>query len=499
MEEIYRSYYTKSGPIIKYMVNMLNVETGMKLFEPCAGDGVFIDALNSKIPNLSIDICELNPIAISTLSRKYANCNNIRIIKGDALISEELYLYAHAGGIYDRIIANPPYGGWIEYPQRNYLKKLYPGLYVKDTYGIFLYRCIQLIRNKGVLVFIVPDTFLNLHMHTKLREYLLTKTKIIEICLFPSSFFPGVNFGYSNLSIITLEKSNNLNDCMKNNFIVKTGFKNVEELDSKKSTNIKEYNFLQKNIFNNVDHALFISDDSQITDLINSCQQRIRDIADCVTGFYSGNDKKYLRPITLDAKNAKKYSLLDNNLICDDFLKKTGLLNGIEGHKRYIPIVKGGGTKYYKKDIWFMDWSTDAVNNYKIDKKARFQNSEYYFKYGIGIPMVSSSKLTASLIENRIFDQSIVGVFPHNKDLLYYLLAFFNSSTCTKLIRTINPSANNSANYIKKIPIILPPDSLIIEINRIINDIIVKIKKNGTYDKNIDELLNDKFNNIYGF
>ncbi|KKT18839.1 MAG: hypothetical protein UW03_C0029G0001, partial [Candidatus Peregrinibacteria bacterium GW2011_GWA2_43_8] len=66
--------------------------------------------------------------------------------------------------------------------------------------------------------------------------------------------------------------------------------------------------------------------------------------------------------------------------------------------------------------------------------------------------MISSSQITAALIENRLFDQSIVGLFSKDKGLIFVLLAFFNSPTCNKLIRTINPSANNPANYIKKIP-----------------------------------------------
>lgn len=59
-----------------------------------------------------------------------------------------------------------------------------------------------------------------------------------------------------------------------------------------------------------------------------------------------------------------------------------------------------------------MNWSKNAVLHYKKDKKARFQNPKYYFRYGIGVPMISSSSITASLIEYKLFDQSIVGIFP---------------------------------------------------------------------------------------
>lgn len=502
MQEVYRSYYTKSDPIVHYMVQKLSVAGGIRVFEPCAGDGVFIDALNSRMPNLSIDIYELNPKAVILLRQKYKSNSNVRITQDDTLTSQQLILFSNAGGIYDRIIANPPYGGWQDYEKRKYLKKLYPDLYVKETYTLFLFRCTQLLRDKGILVFIVPDTFLNLHMHTKLRKYLLTNTKIKEICLFPSSFFPGVNFGYSNLCIITLQKCVSKKKCLNNEFKVITGLKNVEDIADLGKTikkHHKVFTFTQNYIYENIDYSLFVSDDPKIIHLINHSRTRIGDIADCVTGFYSGNDKKYLHPISNKVKNAKRYRVVDRFLICDDYRSRADILEGTKGVKHFIPIVKGGGIKYFKPDVWYMDWSIKAVKNYKISKKARFQNPQYYFKYGISIPMVSSSQMTAALIEGKLFDQSIVGIFPKDQKWIYYLLAFFNSPTCNKLIRTINPSANNPANYIKKIPFIAPPDNYLEETNEIIQQIIHVLKDGKEYPEKYELVLNDLIKKIYGF
>lgn len=133
-----------------------------------------------------------------------------------------------------------------------------------------------------------------------------------------------------------------------------------------------------------------------------------------------------------------------------------------------------------------MNWSKEAVQHYKTDKKSRFQNPKYYFKFGIGVPMISSSSITASLIENKLFDQSIVGIFPKDESLTYYLLAFFNSPTCNKLIRTINPSANNPANYIKKIPIVIPEKSLLNLITEKTKAIVDSIKLSAAYDERLE-------------
>ena len=142
MEHVYQSFYTKSDPIVNYMARQLEIKPGLRVLEPCAGDGVFVDALLNLSHDLSIDIYELNPEAVSILRKAFGDFPNIRITHGDTISDEHLIFYSDAGGIYDRVIANPPYGGLQDYEKRKTLKKMYRGLYVKETYALFLYRCI---------------------------------------------------------------------------------------------------------------------------------------------------------------------------------------------------------------------------------------------------------------------------------------------------------------------------------------------------------------------
>ena len=473
----YQAFYTKSIPIVDYMVEKLSIQENDKIFEPCGGDGVFVEAILNRNQNANIEVCELNELAFSALKNKFSHYSTTQIRQCDTLLDNDLIFLSLFGGNYDKIIANPPYGAWQDYDKRDKLKKLYPDLYAKETYALFLFRCIELLKNDGILSFIIPDTFLNLHMHKAIRKHILTKTKILELALFPSSFFLGVNFGYANLSIITLQKCDKIKGCMNHVFEVVNGFSNVGQLANIADKQLKRLSFSQKEIFENPDYAFLIADNSKVTKTINNTALKIGDIANCVTGFYSGNDKKFLQVISTSLKNGKNYNPVDENSINSDYKNIPDILDGIESDQHFIPIVKGGNTKYLKPDGWFMNWSKEAVNHYKTDKKSRFQNSQYYFKFGIGIPMISSSSITASLIENKLFDQSIVGVFPKDENLTYYLLAFFNSPTCNKLIRTINPSANNPANYIKKIPFIRPDEGILEEVTNHVIEIVSSIKK----------------------
>ena len=493
-KDIYQAYYTKSDPIVSYMVSRLSLKETDRIFEPCGGDGVFIDYILKSNPKANIDIYELNTQSFTKLTGKFSSYSQINIKQCDTLLDNDLILQANFGGTYDKIIANPPYGAWQDYDKRKGLKKIFPNLYVKETYALFLYRSIELLKENGVLVFIIPDTYLNLHRHKELRKYILTRTKIKEIALFPSSFFPNVNFGYANLSIITLQKNSDIENNLGNQFNINLDYENVNQLNTKEITKIL---FKQKDIYENKDHAFIISKDNHVADLIKNTKTIIGDIADCVTGFYSGNDKKFLKVISKDIRNGKRYEVAEKDTICEKLDNTPNLLDGLNNEKHFIPIVKGGNVKYLKPDNWFMDWSENAVKHYKTDKKARFQNPKYYFKYGIGVPMISSSSITASLIENKLFDQSIVGVFPKDESLTFYLLAFFNSDICNKLIRIINPSANNPANYIKKIPFVLPNKHELEQVNNIVKQIIEELKTNNCYDINYEIRLNELIDNLY--
>ena len=145
-----------------------------------------------------------------------------------------------------------------------------------------------------------------------------------------------------------------------------------------------------------------------------------------------------------------------------------------------------------------MQWDKKTIEFYNKNKKSRFQNSSFYFKTGIGIPMVKSSTIKAFLMKDRVFDQSIVGIFPKESSKLYYILALMNSDAINDLIHVINPSANNSANYIKQLPYIEPSKEELELIDNIVKEIISS-EENENYEK-ADELhakLNALINKLY--
>ena len=489
----YQAYYTKSDPILNYMTGMLNFDPHDEILEPCGGDGVFIDKILEHNPDAHVNVFELNTSAVIGLKEKYSAKPGISVKETDTLLDTAIISCTQR---YDKIIGNPPYGARNDEKKKNLLNKLYPDLYTKESYTLFLYACTRCLKENGELCFIIPDTFLSLHRHLSIRKFLLTNTQIRELALFPSSFFPGINFGYANLCIITLKKSSEISQNMNNEIVIRTNFKSVEELENSNCGTRKIIS--QKSVYDGVGSAFMFNSTDKVASLINNEDlKKIGDIASCVTGFYSGNDKNYLHPLNSEIKNSKKYICAKIENIRKSDLSQEEKVSGITEDDYLVPIVKGGNIEYVKPNLWFMDWSAQAISEYKQSKKCRLQNSDFYFKNGIGIPMIRSSKLTGALIEERLFDQSIVGVFPKEEKWIFYLLGFFNSSVCTELINAINPSTNNSANYIKKIPFIVPCDETKNKVDALVQNIIATLKNGDTNIETDKKEIDEIFANLY--
>ena len=91
----------------------------------------------------------------------------------------------------------------------------------------------------------------------------------------------------------------------------------------------------------------------------------------------------------------------------------------------------------------------------------------------------------------RLFDQSIVGVFPKDETHLCYILAFLNSDVCNRILKVINHTTNNSANYLKKLPIIFDEQYF---------DVITRVVENILAGKDIAsglKQIDNFFENIY--
>lgn len=462
-----QAHYTRSTEIVTYMVAKLKASAEHFIWEPCAGGGDLIEGVLQLVPFAQIHASEINPEAAAVLEKRFSTKERIKIAVEDALEFSAHNLFGSRN--IHRIIANPPYGAWQDEERRVQHKKRFPSLYVKDTYAVFLYHCLQQLETGGRLVFIMPETFLWLHRHEFLRRHLLLNTQIEEIALFPSKFFPGVNFGYAGLCILTLVKD----EPAKGSTIrVFRSLESPSALLNLAAGQTKGCEFLkidQLSLLQNDAASLRLAPDEH-TDSLGV--QQLGDLASVVTGFYSGNDRQWVRKADQNTRNGKHIEIVDQGLVYRRAAAPS--LDGIRDIHHFIPIMRGGAAAFYKPTTYYLDWSTAAVAEYrrKGPNPARFQNSRFYFRQGIGVPMVKSSRMSAALIDNRVFDQGIVGIFPNDETLTLFLLGFLNTNLATRLTMEINPTANNSANYLKRLPIVLPTPEELDRANMLVSKIL---------------------------
>lgn len=468
----YQAHYTSSVDIVNYMTSCLEAREGDVIWEPCGGTGDLVDAVLKQAPNSVIRVSELDEKAAGLLARKYQQYPNVNIVFEDAIDLGTLPMF-DAIPKFTRIIANPPYGGWQSPRRRSQLKNRFPKLYVRDTYGVFLLHCLNLLEPEGRLVFIIPDTYLSLNRHENLRRTLLRDTTIESIALFPSNFFPGINFGWAGLSIISLRKvppgsdaTIHLIDQIAEPRILSCLARIQPPKHGYNSVRINQREIAQ------ADHAVFVRPSLLNAIVLNKrAQTTLGTLAEVKTGFYSGHDRHWLRRADSSIPRSNGYQNINIEETMTPDAKTKPSLKGLEGRNHFIPILRGGAAHFVKETKWYVDWSTDAVAEYKRAGKnpARFQNSKFYFRQGIGVPMVASAGLSAATIDRRLFDQGIVGIFPHDNRLMLYLLGFLNTQIATVLLRRLNSTANNSANYLKNLPIVFPTEKEISEATKLVS------------------------------
>jgi hypothetical protein len=440
-------------------------------------------------PRSTILASEIRLDIARSLRDKYAGLPNVTVFNEDVLDVEspsQRGLFATTRLSPTRIIANPPFGAWQTQERRAQLKRRFPNLYVKETYSTILFHCLDFLTPGGILVFLIPDTFLWLNRHELLRKRLFAEFCVAEVVRFPAKLFPGVAFGYSAMSIITV--------CAQRpsaGSVTRLGYlSNVDEFTRLGKSTIEATSLPA--VPQSARLSEVVSMPGATVTTSSSCT--LGELAEIRTGFYSGNDRRWLRRANIGVKRSTDYDDVDPALIASS---ASPPLTGIPGSCHFIPIVRGGAARFIKSTDWYVDWSVTAVSEYRRPGKnpARFQNAQYYFRTGIGVPMVASSQLTASLLEGRLFDQGIVGVFPKNDAMLFYLLGYLNTRRATAFLRAINATANNSANYLKKIPVPLPTSHELERTSKLVKRAILAARS-GADVSDFLVLLEDEYSHI---
>jgi predicted RNA methylase len=453
----FQPFYTDAQEIRALMLDLLGNVEGLKVLEPCAGQGAFIDGLHGTPSQVdAVDIDERHVALLRQLPGfvRPLHADFIDLFVSGGLLADTI-LNAH----YDAVICNPPYGLRFSIDYRKRIKKRLPQAYARESYGLFMYFAIEALRNDGRYVFIVPDTFLTSRNHRPLREFILEQGRPSHVIRFPSRRFGTVNFGYAHLCIIAgnrgkLEPGGTVvwSETTDGDVLLSLALEQGEALSGA---------FLADQCENGWVHPSHLD-----AVRFDRATVPLGTLAECRTGIYTGNNVQFCG---FDSKQPPSRSANGHPIEWSSCVRTSSLRveeqrDGIEGSFKYVQFVRGGHRRAFGATKWALDWSKAAVETYRTDEKARLQNHSFYFREGLAIPMVTSGRLSASYMTGSVFDQGVVGVFPSDPALVSYLLIYLNSEQIAERAKAVtNPGANNSANYVKRIPIIVPTSA---ELNR---------------------------------
>jgi len=159
--------------IIKYIKTKIKM-TDIKILEPSCGSGEFIEILDKTIRKKTIHAIELNETIYNEVSKK---------IYSDAVkFFNQDYLQYDTNVRYNLIIGNPPY---FVIPKKDVPKKYQEHISGRpNIFCLFVLHSLYKLANDGILVFVLPNSFMNSSYYEKVRKLISEKYDLFKIMNF---------------------------------------------------------------------------------------------------------------------------------------------------------------------------------------------------------------------------------------------------------------------------------------------------------------------------
>lgn len=135
--------------------------------------------------NLLLKIAEKRK-RLPTLQKNIKNGNSLiddpKIANDKAFKWSDEFVEIMKEGGFDIVIGNPPYGILFNKEEKKFLENNLPAFKRNnDFYVAFMQLALNLLRDKGLFSFIIPNTYLTGSYFNEIKKYILEKTKIIKI------------------------------------------------------------------------------------------------------------------------------------------------------------------------------------------------------------------------------------------------------------------------------------------------------------------------------
>lgn len=158
-------------------------------------------------------------------------------------------------------------------------------------------------------------------------------------------------------------------------------------------------------------------------------------------------------------------------------------LNGIDDDEKvYVSYDKGDkeGNRWYLETPFYINWSTQSVDELRTSKKARWQGYDFYFREGFCWSDINTIYLKSRIKDKSIHDVKSMSLFSKLDEAIIsekYFVAMINSKFISEFTSNFyNNTSTFQINDGRRIPIIIPTREQLKYINNLV-DQAIEIKK----------------------
>ncbi len=319
-------FYTPQE-IVNYIINFLDIKKDSKILDPTCGCGVFLvtayNHLKQKNPNAIKNIfgIDLNNSAtkiarINLWLRNGQDSNSLNVLEknikiGNSIVENKLvdkkafdWKNQFSGildeGGFDFIIGNPPYVTLKNKRDYDVSESFFSHIANGSTNAasLVIAKSYELLKDGGVMAFVLPKTLIRVNSYSKLREFLLNNSKILHI-LDLSTCFKDVR---GEQIVLFIQKTTKKEQIQNNKVLIKL-------FDRDKEFFVPQKTFQKYNTF-------LMFEDKSYYDLIDKIKgDNLENIADIFRGISISPNSK----IISKSKSKNNVSIIKGNDISKFF------------------------------------------------------------------------------------------------------------------------------------------------------------------------------------
>lgn len=278
-------YYTPDKVVAEIIGRIALPEN--TFLDPCCGTGQFLLSFADITENPeNIYGIDIDPVAVNVakinLMIKFPDIDfNPKIFCSDTLLDFNESILFDKKNIFsefDCIATNPPWGSHFNKNELKNFEYFYPEILSGESFSYFLVKSLRMLREGGHLSFVLPESIMNVKIHSDIRKYILTNYHISRIEQ-KRNIFKNVSSPAVVIDIINIKSSDD-----------------VEIINKKENFKISHDRFR-----NNNNHILDINIDTadeEILSKIYSIQHRtLKRNAEWALGIVTGNNPVYIKDI----------------------------------------------------------------------------------------------------------------------------------------------------------------------------------------------------------